>query len=547
MDEKLRFTGRSRGVGVTREIGKSREAARAGGDATQALPVALLIDDDQGDLILPDEPFTLAGCRPVRCAGLTEVQDACAVSWPALVFMPLSLGGKLVSTQLIECLSQEPAPVIVVVASNDQINAAAEAMRLGAYDCLFKPFSQSRLTRTVEAAVNKLRQAPPSDRRAPRAARPARPLGLPDRTEVLPQTEARPPEPQASAPRSSAPQSSESTAGDPQAGAPRRVGALNLSRSGFVASSAAIKKVLERAMIVARSDAAVFISGEIGTGKSTFAKIVHDASPRADGPMVTLSCATLTVREFEAQVFGRDGAFARAAEGTLYLDEIADLPAEVQSRFAHIIESIPPGRTGAGPRFIGSTVHTPSAALQGGLIRPELFYRLHVAPLALPPLRQRDGDAALAAQVRLAALSEAEGRSFTGFSDNALAMISDYAWPGNLRELVNVIQTIVLMNQGPLVTPELLPPEIRAGQRYGRIMSHHPNGAHLATGPTTALNGQAEALVGKTLAEIERTVIEATIQAEDGSVPRAARVLDVAPSTLYRKREAWAKTPRDAP
>lgn len=512
---------------MTREISTAREALPAGGDAARGLPVALLIDDGHDDWMLPDEPFALAGCRPVRCAGLAEVQDACALSWPDLVFMPLSLGGKLVSAQLMECLSREPAPVIVVVASNDQINAAAEAMRLGAYDCLFKPFSHSRLTRTIEAAVNKLRHMPTPDRRAPRAARVARPLGLPERAETPPQAEMQPPEPR-----------------DVE---PRLGNGLNLSRSGFVASSPAIKKVLERAMIVAQSDAAVFISGEIGTGKSTFARIVHDASPRADGPMVTLSCATLTARTFEAQVFGHDGALARAAEGTLYLDEIADLPAEVQSRIARIIESVPPGRTGVGPRFVGSTIHAPSAALQDGRIRPELFYRLHVAPLALPPLRQRDGDAALAAQVRLAALSEAEGRSFTGFSDSALAMISDYAWPGNLRELVNVIQTIVLMNQGPLVTPELLPPEIRAGQRFGRIKSHNPNGAHLAAGLTTALNGQAEALVGKTLAEIERTVIEATIQAEDGSVPRAARVLDVAPSTLYRKREAWAKTPRGEP
>ena len=300
--------------------------------------------------------------------------------------------------------------------------------------------------------------------------------------------------------------------------------------------------VLDRATMVARSEAAVFLSGEVGTGKTTFADIVHHASPRAHGALVTLSCATLTARDFESQIYGPQGALARAAEGTLYLDEVTDLSAEVQSRIARVIESCAADPGAAAPRFIGSTVHAPNAALQKGLIRPELYYRLHVAPLHLPPLRDREGDAALIAQVRLAAFSETEGRGFTGFTDTALAMISAYHWPGNLRELVNAIQTIVLMNQGPLVTPELLPPEVRAGLRTNRDTGagrSDVDGMRVAS-PAHSDN-TPDALVGKTLAEIERTVIEATIAAEDGSVPRAARVLDVSPSTLYRKREAWAK------
>lgn len=502
---------------MTRQIRTSREDPFAGSGARTDKPVALLIDDGQDEWVLPEEPFSDAGCRPVRSAGLTQAQEDCDLSRPDLVFMPLTLGGKLSNIQLLDCLSHDPTPVVVVVASNDQINAAAEAMRLGAYDCLFKPFSRSRLTRTIEAAVKKIRQTAPAPKRATRAARPL----------------ARPREPEATP----APQDRRVPA------QPRRDGAgLNLARRGFVASSPPIQAVLDRATMVARSEAAVFLSGEVGTGKTTFADIVHHASPRAHGALVTLSCATLTARDFESQIYGPQGALARAAEGTLYLDEVTDLSAEVQSRIARVIESCAADPGAAAPRFIGSTVHAPNAALQKGLIRPELYYRLHVAPLHLPPLRDREGDAALIAQVRLAAFSETEGRGFTGFTDTALAMISAYHWPGNLRELVNAIQTIVLMNQGPLVTPELLPPEVRAGLRTNRDTGagrSDVDGMRVAS-PAHSDN-TPDALVGKTLAEIERTVIEATIAAEDGSVPRAARVLDVSPSTLYRKREAWAK------
>ncbi|MCB1357477.1 MAG: sigma-54-dependent Fis family transcriptional regulator [Maritimibacter sp.] len=504
-----------------REIRESRENLLAGEVARPGRPVALLIDDGHDDWVLPDEPFTAAGCRPVRSAGLREARASCANATPDLVFIPLTLGGKQVNAQLAECLSLDPAPVIVVVATNDQINAAAEAMRLGAYDCLFKPFSPGRLTRTIEAAVKKIKHAPQPDKRTTRTSRPAGLVTRPARAEAT-----------AHPPQEPAPPLS-----------PQTVDGLNLSRRGFVASAAATRKALDRAVSIAASDAAVLISGEIGTGKSTFAGIVHDASPRAGGPMVTVSCATLTVRDFDNQVFGPQGALARAAGGTLYLDEIADLSGAVQSRLARIIESTPPARDGPGPRFVGSTVHAPNAALQNGLIRPELFYRLHVAPLALPPLRDREGDAALIAQVRLAQFSEVEGRGFTGFSQTALARISDYAWPGNLRELINVIQTIVLMNQGPLVTAELLPPEVRAGSRFARTASAEPSTGSAAS--AGAAPGRPDEFVGKTLAEIERMVIEATILAEDGSVPRAAKVLDVSPSTLYRKRDAWAKTLRD--
>lgn len=504
---------------MTREIREMRTNRVGRGPAGGEGPVALLISGGRDDWMLPDEAFEEAGCRLIRVEDISQASEACKRTAPDLVFMPLTLDGRLTSGQLSKCLAKDPPPVVVVVASNDQINTAAEAMRLGAYDCLFKPFSRSRLLRTIKAAVRQLDHVPPPPKPPTRASRPM----------------AAPPPAPAPAPSPGAVE---------PAGTGSGIAGLNLARRGFVASSRRMRSALEKAASIAQSDATVFLSGEVGTGKTTFAEIIHEISPRALHPMVTLNCATLTAADFEGLMSGPDGVLARAAGGTLYLDEIADIPAEVQPRFARLIETRESDSAGPDVRIVVSTSHDPASARRSGRIRPDLFYRLHVAPIALPPLRERGDDPALIARVRLAAFCEAEGRSFTGFSESAMAMIAQYDWPGNLRELISVVRTVVLMNQGPLVTPEHLPAEMRAGLRPAA--SPDPTGSTHAPGtapPATA--GMPDDLVGKTLAEIERAVIEATVRAEGGSVPRAARVLDVSPSTLYRKREAWAKARRD--
>ena len=472
--------------------------------------------------MLPEEPFLAAGFSLVRAEGFDEAAKSCSAAAPDLVFMPLTLGGELTSDQLRKCLEHQPAPVVVVIASNDQINTAADAMRIGAYDCLFKPFSQSRLARTIGEAVKQVTKTPPPPKPATRASRP-----MVRRVRATPVARVR----EAEVPSRE----------------PVGIDSLNLARRGFVASSPPMQEVLAKTAAVATSDAPVFLSGEVGTGKTALARIVHELSPRAAQPLVTLTCATLNARDFEDRMSGPKGALVRAASGTLYLDEIAELPLDVQPKVLRLIERAETGVSDLGVRVIASTGQDPQVALQRGLIRPDLFYRLHVAPIHLPPLRARGDDPELIARVRLAEFSEAEGRGFVGFSDSALAMISGYHWPGNLRELINVIWTVVLMNQGPLVTPDLFPAEVRAGLRTSAMVADSVPLAPVVRQPAKPDTDTAEpdGLVGKTLAQIERTMIEATIRAEGGSVPRAARVLDVSPSTLYRKREAWSKAAKD--
>ena len=495
-------------------LGRLPAGKRSGRNTLQAL----VVGDGQDGWMLPDEPFHAAGCTVVRADGFEEAAGKCAEAPPEIVFMPLTLDGKPTMLQLRRCLSGRPAPVAVVIASNEQINAAAEAMRDGAFDCLFKPFSQARLARTIEGAIRQLRQTPPGA--AP----------------TLRQSHA-PASDHAPGPRSAAAARHDLAA--------RHLQELHLDRRGFVAASPQMQAVLSQAVAVARSEATVFITGEVGTGKTTLARIVHDLSLRAAAPFVTLDCGAMTTESFDTVVAGPEGTFARARGGTLFLDEIGDLAPEVQPMLLRLLEKGPSGRLPGNVRIIASTGRDLRPAMRERQLRADLFYRLHVAPLALPPLRAREGDLALIARSRLAAISEAEGRGFVGFSDLAMSRLAGYHWPGNLRELINAIWTIVLMNEGPLVTPDLLPAEIRdlprGGPAKGGGSRRHVHEARVAPVEGQMQRGGLDAVVGRTLADIEKAVIEATIRAEGGSVPRAARVLDVSPSTLYRKRETWAK------
>lgn len=452
---------------------------------------ALLVSGMDGLPALSDDPFIEANVTVRRVSGLDAAEAVCARGLPELVFLPVGLDGRSARGLLERILAARPQPVVVVIASNDQINAAAEAMRSGAFDCLFRPFSTQRLTKTLDAALAAL---PAVRRPAPRAERFAR-------------DDRRPPR------QATAPDGHSSTAPAPDR---------------LIFTSPEMRSVIGHVDAVAQSDAPVFIIGAHGTGKDLVARRLHEHSCRADGAFVTVECAALTPVRAEAVLSGPEGVLARAAAGTLYLEEIGDLDPNVQPQLLRLIEAArAAGDNSHAPRLVAGTRHDPRELIRSGRLRPELFYRLHVAPITLPPLSARPADIAAIATEKLGEFSGSEGRRFAGFSDDALALLRGYEWPGNVRELINVIWSVVVMHEGPLVMPEMLPSEIAApAPRF----------------PRPAPSGLDD-LVGMTLDEIEQAVIEATIRAEGGSVPRAARVLDISPSTIYRKREAWAKKP----
>ncbi|MDP2084146.1 MAG: sigma 54-interacting transcriptional regulator, partial [Gemmobacter sp.] len=222
----------------------------------------------------------------------------------------------------------------------------------------------------------------------------------------------------------------------------------------------------------------------------------------------------------------------------LFLDEICEMDLALQPKLLRFLQTssvTPVGSTRprkVDARIVCATNRDPLEAVRRGTFREDLYYRLHVVPLHMPPLRERGNDVIEIAEATLARFSAEEGRAFGGLSPEVQALFRRLPWPGNVRQLLNVIRNVVVLHDGPLVTLDMLPQEaILPGPHTPR-----PEAAATAPAPPPDL---AQMLAGRTLADIERLAVESAIARHDGSLPRAARELGVAPSTLYRKRQGW--------
>jgi two-component system repressor protein LuxO len=299
-----------------------------------------------------------------------------------------------------------------------------------------------------------------------------------------------------------------------------------------------VYRVIEAA---APSRATVFVTGESGTGKELAAHAVHRLSPRAAGPFVPINCAAIPRELIESEIFGhvrgaftgavadRQGAAQAADGGTLFLDEICEMDLALQGKLLRFVQTgqfQPVGSTrlvSVDVRFICATNRDPMAEVKAGRFREDLYYRLHVVPLRLPPLRERGEDVILLAEAFLARAAKEEGRRFVRLAPDAKAALLAHSWPGNVRELENAIRSAVVLADGEELTAEMLPAAVRAGPRPARQVESAP--------PTEPI---------RPLAEVEREAIERALRATGGNVPRAAAALGISPSTLYRKRASWA-------
>jgi DNA-binding NtrC family response regulator len=307
-----------------------------------------------------------------------------------------------------------------------------------------------------------------------------------------------------------------------------------------------MEQIYAKIRSVAASMATVFITGESGTGKELCAQAIHDGSARASGPFIALNCGAIPPDLLESEVFGhmkgsfagaisdKPGAAAAADGGTLFLDEICEMDAALQTRLLRFLQTSTVQPVGAtrprkvNVRIICATNRDPLEAVRRGQLREDLYYRLYVVPIHMPPLRDRGTDVIEIAEAALARFSAEENRLFEGLDPAVRALFLRLRWPGNVRQLLNVIRTVVVLNAGGRVTPDMLPPDLVQTQAGAT-----------ADGPAAAAPPAFDQMVGRTLAEIEQIVIEATIARCGGSVPKAARVLDVSASTLYRKRDGW--------
>jgi two-component system repressor protein LuxO len=317
---------------------------------------------------------------------------------------------------------------------------------------------------------------------------------------------------------------------------------------GFIGSSLPLQAVYRIIDSAAPSKATVFITGESGTGKELCAEAIHRQSSRRDGPFVPLNCGAIPRDLMESEIFGhvrgaftgatrdRQGAAEKANGGTLFLDEIAELDLNLQTKLLRFVQTGSFQRVGATQlvkvdvRFICATNRDPMQEVAEGRFREDLYYRLHVIPIHLPRLRDRRDDILLLANHFLRKFAAEEDKAFRELSPEVEMALRGYNWPGNIRQLQNVIRNVVVLFDAEQVTPDMLPPPL--DRDPGANGTAHP-----AAAPEGRPLEARDAI--RPLHVIEKEAIERAISLCDGNIPRAAALLEVSPSTLYRKRQAW--------
>ncbi len=339
------------------------------------------------------------------------------------------------------------------------------------------------------------------------------------------------------------------------------------SFQGFIGESVAMQFVYKAIEKSAPSNASVFITGPSGTGKEVAANAIHRLSKRAKQPFIALNCAAIPSDLMESEMFGhvkgafsgavsnRDGAAKLADGGTLFLDELGEMDIGLQAKLLRFVQTGEFKKVGsdkgekANIRFVCATNRDPQASVEQGNLREDLYYRLNVISIDMPPLNEREADAVLIAKQFLTHFSELEEKEFVGFSQDAEALLQNYDWPGNVRQLQNLIHSAVIMSDGPLMGSTILAKQLKLDpQRTNQLSVARADTAARVAATVEAQEAlppggqQLEpAASGKIipLATVERQVIEHAISQCDGNVVQAASALGVSPSTLYRKIQVW--------
>ncbi|WP_119155690.1 sigma-54-dependent transcriptional regulator [Caldimonas tepidiphila] len=327
---------------------------------------------------------------------------------------------------------------------------------------------------------------------------------------------------------------------------------------GLWGRSPAMQRVYEQVSRVSQTAVTVLITGESGTGKEVVARTVHDLSRRRRRPFLAVNCGAISPHLIESEIFGHEkgsftgadrqhqGFFERAHGGTLFLDEVTEMPLELQVKLLRVLETGTFMRVGstvlqeADVRIIAATNRSPEQAVASGKLREDLFYRLNVFPIQLPPLRERLEDIPLLANHFLGDVIQREGQH-KRFSPEALARMAQYRWPGNVRELRNVVQRAYVMASGGMISDEWLPTSgpaaavaAPAGGGEGGAASAPMNIIGNGTGPLLTVR------VGTSLADVERQLILATLEHYGGHKERTAAALGVSLKTLYNRLKEYA-------
>lgn len=375
-----------------------------------------------------------------------------------------------------------PAMEVIMMTAYGTIDTAVEAMKQGAWDFISKPIKRGELLRAVQRALQK--QSLQAENLALRAE--------------LAKT--RP--------------------------------------NDWIGQSRVMKQLTEEARSVADSEASVFLIGASGTGKSRLARWIHQASPRSNAPFVVLNCGAIPESLLESEMFGHEkGAFTNASQrkigkfeaahnGTLFLDEVTEMAPHLQVKLLRVLQDGEFERVGgvktlhSNVRIIAATNRDPAQAISEGQLRQDIYYRLNVIQLELPSLQDRQEDIPLLANHFLRVHATKNNRPFKNLTVAALNILQDWRWPGNVRELENVIERAVVLSKGDRIDTSDLPAHIRNHIPEDNVL-HFP--------------------IGTPLKEVERRMIETTLNLVKGDKSKAAELLGMTIRTLYRREAEWKK------
>jgi two-component system response regulator HydG len=447
-------------------------------------PAAMILvaDDDPGLRESLERTLNRDGYRVVTATDGAAALERLQSGGVDLVLTDLKMPGLSGIELLHAAKAIAPDVDVILLTAFGTIEEAVKAMKNGAYDFLTKPVQRAQLQRVIRSAL--------------------------ERRDLIQQNRA----------------------------LQQRLDAL-LQQGAVIGASPAFRRMITLVEQVADSSATVLIQGESGTGKEGAARLLHQRSARRAGPFVAVNCAALPEPLLESELFGyekgaftgaagrKEGRFELADGGTLFLDEVADLSLVTQPKILRVLQEGAFERVGGtrtirvDVRIVAATNQDLAQLVRERRFREDLYYRLKVITVNVPPLRERREDVRLLAEHFLRLYAAKNNRVLEGFTDEALRRLEGYSWPGNVRELENVVERAVVLTRGSLLDVTDLPEEV--------------------AGATPLPEGVMSVRLGTPLAEVEKRLLEATLRATKGNKTLTARLLGIDVRTVARKLERW--------
>ena len=442
-------------------------------------PSILIVEDEAGHLDVLTKVFARESLPTVGAATGEEALRLAGQQHFDVILTDLIMPG-MSGIDLLQALgSVSPDSEVIVMSAFGTIEIAVEAMKEGAYDFITKPIKRAQILKAVRRALEK--QALLAENRSLRA----------------------------------------------------QLAEMGMGQS-IIGNSEAIRQAQGLLRQSAPTEATVLLRGESGTGKELFARTLHDLSARRDRPFVAIDCASLPASIVESELFGyergaftgadkaRKGRIQAADGGTLFLDEIGELDTDMQAKLLRLLQEgeITPLAANTprkvSVRVVAATHRNLKAAIQAGEFREDLFYRLNVITVRVPALRERRSDIPLLCQHFLDRFNKKNHKQIKAFTNEALRLLGDFDWPGNVRQLANVVERAVVLSADDSVGKDDLPEEIATAEPSRRAISIP---------------------LGTSLEEAERRIIDETLELTGGNKRKAAQILGIAARTIYRKLE----------